>query len=357
LNSLEGAMTDSRSEYRPHLTFACELPVVELQVLFDDPGLIATLVELQASVALGILDLTPERAEVVRRLNEAGVPVVAWQLLPEEAGYWFNIDNAPQAVARYSDFVAWTRAHELVWAGVGLDIETDIRDLTRLMAGEWKVLLEMGRQALDAGRLWRARAIYRNLVEQIRADGYPVESYHFPIIVDERQAGSTLLQRLLGLVDIPTDREVLMLYTSFAGEWGPGMVWSYGPQADVIGVGSTGGGVELEGVAQSLPLTWEALSRDLRLARAWTDEIFVFSLEGCVEQGYLERLRDFDWGVRESPPRSAARKVRWVRRGFRSLLWASARPALLITILLTLVGASLVLRRLRRREEPGAGNR
>ncbi|MFP4345819.1 MAG: hypothetical protein ACLFU8_14080 [Anaerolineales bacterium] len=345
-------MMDLRPEDRPHLTFACELPVGELQALFDAPPLLDTLVDLRATVALGILDLTPERAEVVRQLNGAGVPVVAWQLLPEEAGYWFNVDNAPRAVARYGDFVAWTRAHELVWAGVGLDIETDIRDLGRLLAGDWKVLLEMGRRALDAGRLWRARAIYRNLVEQIRADGYPVEGYHFPIIVDERQAGSTLLQRLLGLVDIPVDREVLMLYTSFAGDWGPGMVWSYGPQADAIGVGSTGGGVELEGVAPSPPLTWEALGRDLRLARAWTDEVFIFSLEGCVRQGYLERLRDFDWQVKESPPRKAARKVKWVRRALRALLWAGARPGLLIAVFLALVAGSLFLRRLRRDGEP-----
>jgi hypothetical protein len=33
-------------------------------------------------------------------------------------------------------------------------------------------------------------------VEQIHADGWQVENYQFPLIADERQAGSALLQRL-----------------------------------------------------------------------------------------------------------------------------------------------------------------
>ena len=58
-----------------------------------------------------LVDLSPERAEVVRRLNAAGVPVIAWQLLPEEQGYWYNMSNAPSAAARYSAFRAWTAEH------------------------------------------------------------------------------------------------------------------------------------------------------------------------------------------------------------------------------------------------------
>jgi hypothetical protein len=56
-----------------------------------------------------------------------------------------------------------------------------------------------------------ARAIYAALIERIHADGWKIENYQFPLIADERRAGSTLLQRLLGLVDVRTDREVWML--------------------------------------------------------------------------------------------------------------------------------------------------
>ncbi len=89
-------------------------------------------------------------------------------------------------------------------------------------------------------------------------------SYQVPFIVDERKAGSVLLQQLFGLVDLRVDREVLMLYTSFTA-LGPGILWSYGSDAQGIGVGSTGGGVD-----SFEPLGWDALGRDLRLARRWT---------------------------------------------------------------------------------------
>jgi hypothetical protein len=86
----------------------------------------------------------------------------------------------------------------------------------------------------------RAREAYGALVNQIHADGWQVENYQFPLIADERRVGSTLLQRLMGLVDVRTDREVWMQYTSFVGSLGPGILWSYGPESDAIAVGTTG---------------------------------------------------------------------------------------------------------------------
>jgi hypothetical protein len=49
-------------------------------------------------------------------------------------------------------------------------------------------------RAVSLGLPARARAAYRALVEQIRADGWQVENYQFPLIADERQTGSTLLR-------------------------------------------------------------------------------------------------------------------------------------------------------------------
>jgi hypothetical protein len=77
------------------LTFGCELQADELRDQFADPVVLDTVVELGAGVSLGLMDLSPRRAAMVRRLNEAGVPVSAWLLLPKEQGYWSNADNAP----------------------------------------------------------------------------------------------------------------------------------------------------------------------------------------------------------------------------------------------------------------------
>src|SRR5512142_1814849 len=272
----------------PDLTYACELAAQPLQQLFANPEVLSFLQETQAALALGIIDLSPERAEVVRRLNEAGVPVTAWLLLPKDQGYWFNLDNHPQAVARYSQFKTWTQENGLRWARIGLDIEPDIRILQVLISHPWNGGKQFLRNVLNTPRLSRGARAYHALIRQIHADGYPVETYQFPFIIDERQAHSSTLQRLAGLVDLPeSDREVLMLYSSYMRPWGQGALWSYAPRAQGIGVGITGGGVEMEGVLDTRPLNWPELQTDLLLARKQSEYIFIFSLEGCIEQNFL----------------------------------------------------------------------
>ena len=308
----------------PRLSFFCELGAAPLQALFEEPAVTEQLVALGATVSLGLLDFSPERAAVVRRLSQAGIPVVAWQLLPAEQGYWFNQDNAPQANARYSAFREWTAEHGLRWDGVGLDIEPDIHELQRLLAGGWRRLPALLPRLKHHERLRQAHAAYGALVARIRADGHRVDTYQLPFIVDERQAGSTLLQRLVGVVDLPADREVLMLYSSFVRPHGPGLLWSYGPEARSIGLGVTGGGVDVPELLAIPPLDWEEFARDLRLARRWTEDVHVFSLEGCVHQGFLARLRNFDWTQPVEDPPASARRVDRLRRAVGQVLRASS---------------------------------
>jgi hypothetical protein len=309
----------------PRLTFACELERQPLKELFADAAVTRHLQAMNAAVSLGLLDLSEERAAVVRHLNEAGIPVVAWLLLPMEQGYWFNADNWPEAISCYVAFRHWKAEHHLRWAGVGLDFEPDINEMRMLQSGAIGPLMpELFKRLLDRERVRRAQLAYAMLAAQIRADGYAVESYQFSSIVDERKAGSTLLQRLFSIVDVPVDREVLMLYSSFMRRLGPANLWLYGPDAGGIGVGSTGGGVE--GPDAIAPLTWDELARDLRLASRLGDHIFIFSLEGCAHQGFLSRLAAFDWDSPVDPPLEAARRLNWSRRGMRGILWASAHP-------------------------------
>jgi hypothetical protein len=308
----------------PRLTFFCELGAEPLQALFEDPAVLEQLVALRACVSLGLVDLGAERAAVVRRLHEAGVPVIAWQLLPAEQGYWLNLDNAPQGLARYEAFRQWTAEHGLHWDGVGLDIEPDLAELRRLLAQRWRYVPALFRRLRRGEQLRQAREVYEGLVARIRAEGHRVDTYQLPLIVDDREAGSTLLQRLLGVVDLSVDREVLMLYSSFVRPHGAGLLESYGAQARSIGVGSTGGGVELPGAGAAPPLSWEELSSDLRRARRLCADLHVFSLEGCVAQGFLARLRDFDWSAPPGAEKTTARRMEFMRRAARSVLRACA---------------------------------
>lgn len=331
----------------PELTFFCELETPALEALFADADVITDLVTLKASLSLGILDLSPGRAAVVRRLNEAGIPVIAWQLLPKEQGYWFNLGNAPQAFNRYANFKAWTAEHNLQWAGVGIDIEPDIREAQTLLEDKWRLAPNLLQRLLDRQRLPQAQADYESLVARMRADGYRVDGYLIPPILDERKVGATILKRLAGLVDIPVDREVLMLYTSFLRPRGPGILWSYAPEAQSVGLGNTGGGIDIGPFPDIPPLGWLELARDLRLARRWTDDIHIFCLEGCVRNGFLARLKDFDWDESfAGPPPDSARQVSQFRGALQALLWISANPLLIVA---GLFGAMWMISTLRRR--------
>lgn len=309
--------------------------------------MIESLGGLRARVGLGIVDLAPDRASVVQTLNEAGIPVVAWLLLPMEQGYWFNVNNALQATARYRDFKVWTEEYSLQWAGIGLDIEPDIREVESFVTDRPRLLLKLLYRSFNNERVRTAQAAYRALVSEMQLDGFQVDSYHIPLMIDERRTGSTLLQRVAGLVDVPSDREVLMPYTSFLGPHGPGILWSYASDAQSIGVGSTGGGVQVAGLGDVPPLRWEELTRDLRLARRWSDDIHIFSLEGCLQQGFLQRLIDFDWDGPVAIPYESARMIDRLRKGLRVILWSSAHPAL---IMMGLVGFAWLWTRFRPRK-------
>ena len=333
---------------KPHLTFFCELDAISLEKLFAKKRLITDLAALEASVSLGILDLSPERADIVRRLNKANIPVIAWQLLPKEDGYWYNLDNVQHASARYYAFKNWTDTHKLKWTGIGIDIEPDIREMQMVFHNRWRLLPTLIRRVFNTRRLVNAHLEYQRLIDSMRKDGFRLDSYQLPLIIDERKARSTLLQRLAGLVNVQVDREIVMLYSSFLRPWGAGALWSYAHDADFVALGVTGGGVEFDGVLDKPPLSWEEFSRDLRLAWQWFDEIHIFSLEGCVQQDFLSLLKRFDWSELATPPIHQTKRVNFVRSLLQRVLWASAHP---ISILLVLIAIATAIRFLRSRKK------
>lgn len=319
---------------QPNITFFCEMDVIKLKELFSDIRVINQLKKLKASVSLGLIDLQPERAEVVKELNQAAIPVDAWLLLPKDQGYWFNLDNAPQAVSMYQEFKVWTAEFGLRWNKIGLDIEPDIR-----LFRSFKDSLVNGVSAV-INRYWQsfgqsnAREIYKALVSTIRHDGYQVESYQMPVIADERKVQSRFIQNMSGIFDIQVDREVLMLYSTFSRPRGDSLLWSYGRDAGGIGLGVTGGGVDAENMVDSTSMTWDELERDLLIAAHWCDNIYIFSLEGCVAQGFLEEIINLDWS---NPPAVSATGVKRVNIGrsfLQAFLWLTTHPWLIIGLIL-----------------------
>ena len=96
-------------------------------------------------------------------------------------------------------------------------------------------------------------------------------------------------------------------------------------------MGTTGGGPDIADSPQMPTLNWAQLAGDLRLARHFCDQILIHSLEGCVWQGFLPRLRSFEWTDVKGPP-GGARAAAALRRGLRAALWASAHPRPMLAV-------------------------
>ncbi|MGA2072738.1 MAG: hypothetical protein ABSH52_04475 [Terriglobia bacterium] len=303
----------------PHIVFACESDLGSLQALFADPTIIADLQDLHAGVALGLGDLSNGRAGVVRRLNAAGIPVDAWLDLPMEQGYYINASNEPQARARFAAFQKWTATNSLHWAAIGLDIEPNIQEFAALRNNKLPLFATLLGRYFDVGRVPRMREAYATLIRQMQSQGYLVETCQFPFIVDERDAHTTLLERLAGLVDVRGNREALMIYTSFNHAMDSAMVWAYGPRAQIIVVGITKSNPPTD--ARFPPLDWEEFSRDLRVAAHFSPTVGVFSLEGCVHQGFLPRLKSMNWNEPVTIPTGAVRKAKLLRSRIHIVLW------------------------------------
>ncbi len=337
----------------PRLAFACELPTAQLQSLFAQEDVVQDLRRLNASVSLSLMDLSPGRAAVVRRLNETGIPVTAWMALPKEQGYYLNADNIAEASDRFTAFEKWTSDYGLRWDGIGLDIEPALRDFESATQGHpWRVVEALVRRCFDFGRVGRARSGYAALIRRMQADGYRVDTYQFPFIADERKVGAHLLERLFGIVDVRGNREVFMTYTSFNHTIDSALIWAYGPEAQLLAVGSTAGDPH---DPRFRPLDWDEFSRDLIVAAHFSPVVGIYSLEGCVRQGFLPRLATMNWGECVTVATEAQTMIMRLRTRLQSALW-TASHLLYFAVALALLNVWLLWRRSRKPRvgQPGA---
>jgi len=140
------------------------------------------------------------------------------------------------------------------------------------------------------------------------------------------------------VVDIPVDREIWMIYTSQLRRMASGY-WRAMPRRTGNRAWCDGGGVIESGLPAPAPLTWDEFARDLRLAWLWCDNLFIFSLEGCVEQGFLDRVQTFDWDLPILTPDAGKARVDAWRGTIQSGLWIAQR----VPYILAGVGAGLIV--------------
>ena len=183
---------------------------------------------MQVPLVVGLMDFSSERTAAIRMLNEAGIPMVAWLLLPPEEGYWFNMYNGNKAIRRYSDFKEWTKQNRLIWKGIGIDLEPDIKDAELALTHPFRMVWKAYIRLFDRKLLENGQKRYDELLSAMKADGFQVESYIIPLIFKKQEKQTTSFQKLLGILDVRTEKGIPMLYTSVIDN--PGII-TFLPQA------------------------------------------------------------------------------------------------------------------------------
>jgi hypothetical protein len=333
----------------PQLFFGCcNGGPDETRSLLADPRVISSLRNLHAGVAVGTDDLSPNRAQIVRRLNEAGIPVVAGLELPGDQGYYINSGNAPQAAARFAAFQQWTAQYGLRWSAVGLDIEPDIRLFDDLQHHRLRLASLLLVHYFAFSQTRRAREAYSSLIHRIQSQGYKVITYQLPLIVAERKAHLTVLERLLGIVDVRGDDEVIMIYSGLNQAIGSAMIWTLGPDSQSIAVLGTD--------APGRPLSWNDFSRDMIVASHFSHVVGVYNLDGAVRLGFLSRLETMDWHQSATISAQSLMRAERLQRIALIVLWfVELWPLIVLAILLAVAWVVTRLCKRRRNRKSALG--
>jgi hypothetical protein len=336
------ALSCSHLKAQRIISFFNEQKSPELVKLFKDSSLIPNLQAIHGEIRMGTLDLNAERASVVKRLNEAGVPVVAWLVLTEEDGYFSNSINADLSSKRYQEIKAWANQYQIKLKGIGLDFEIDMNDLKLARQSPFKLIYKMyARLYEDDSHFTMARLKYDTLVAQIKADGYEVEGYYMPYINDEAAAGKTSIQKMARFIKYETGKDIPMLYSSLNGN-GDGLLKIYGEDVKLYaaGLGSTGGGLD----SASL-LSYEQLAHDMNVAFKTVKEVHIFSLEGAVKAGMMPKLLNYKYDSAVAYDQKAIQSAISVQKKVKFISTILSYPTLfLVSILLILTGIVWVIK-------------
>ncbi len=327
---------------RLQLTYMCDMPAAELADFFDDK-LIAHLGMHNVRICLAIRDLSSLRVALVQRFNSARIAVVAWivrdeqQLLRE-----YRMHDAALVSTRYGEFLQWSNLHGLGWDAVGIDIEPDIREAVRGGNQPSVDINTLVQRIADRWHIDEATAAYSHLVAQMRSDGFAVESYEIPFVRDDRVSGSTIARRLLGLPDFAADRTVIRLSSSNLRPYGPGLIATYAPESSSVLIGS------IASDENNRPLSQYELLRDLgHVSACGVTQIYIADIQAVYAVPGLADMIVTQAGRPQTLPPTDEfhHQVARMRAGMRALLWAGARPAVLLPLLIPVL---LLIRRMLR---------
>ena len=196
------------------LSFFVELDEAPFVALTRRAEVRAALLALGAGVTVGLRDLGAERAKAMRELADAGIPVGAWLLLPEHQGYFATYDNVAAVTDRLLELRRWVAEYGVRCSSLGLDFEPDLRELRLFFDAPVASLATWLSRSRDLARWRSAKVAYQALIDELRAEGWSIDAYQFPFVLEDRAAHGSFLQRVCGGLDVRVDREIVMAYSA-----------------------------------------------------------------------------------------------------------------------------------------------
>ncbi len=96
------------------------------------------------------------------------------------------------------------------------------------------------------------------------------------------------------------------------------------------------GFISQSGALLTAVLDWTQFSRALIVAGHFTNLVGVFNLEGCLQQGFLKRLMEMNWGQTVVIPSAAVRKAILLHALLPATLWTISHLAYLVVLIMLL---------------------
>jgi hypothetical protein len=135
-----------------------------------------------------------------------------------------------------------------------------------------------------------AEAIYSDMIEEIRGDGFEVSTFDYAYIIDDRLDGDDSIAEMFHIVYVDSDFSVSMLYRSFFKDSGLGTgganVLSY---ALALDGNSAGIGSYMKDY-----LDIENMREDIRICARCSPVVHIYNLEALVGRGWLDEIEEVD---------------------------------------------------------------
>ncbi|GAA4820226.1 hypothetical protein GCM10023331_00740 [Algivirga pacifica] len=316
------------------------------------PETLEELKRLNASVKISIQDLSVDKAEAVKVLQQNNIPVTAWILFPSSMQYWINADNlyseqeTSHIIQRYRDFQRWTSKHNLKWERIAFSITP--YDSDRKVASSstlnqtkviWKRLLKNNAQE-------KANQLMAPIYQLIKQDGYAIDAFASPYELLAQDVASEGWHNLNHTFTVENARSIPLFFNHFTNNEQRTVALHvvYAQDHPAIAIGSLNNSKPLSEYKNRSPLSLASIHQHFHYAREMNKEVWIYGLKGAVQKNLLSRIDPFESAHHQRLDQDLAKRVNREGSNAKLIFQMMHYPKLILALLviyLLLIGLSI----------------